>query len=249
MKIYVVTHKKIDLDLPNIYECIQVGNAERFASITDRDFDDNISNKNPYYCELTAAYLIYKNIDDQDIVGLAHYRRFFTKNRFSSKTKYILNEQQIRKDLKNYDFITTKLYKTNLTIKEVLLSTCIYEKDLNTLTEIIKSDYPEYYDDYLNLLNGKRSLLLNMMICKKTLWDKYYSWLFPILEKLESKVDLSGYSDYKKRIFGFLAERLFSVFINHNHYTFKSYPVLLVGEPKLRILRQTIGKLFHMRKY
>lgn len=247
MKIYVVSHKKSDLVLPKEYEFIQVGNGEKFASLTDKDFKDNISKKNPYYCELTAAYLIWKNIKNQDIVGLAHYRRFFTTNRFSSKIKFILKEKRIRKDLQKYDFITTKLYKTNTTVKDTLLKTSIKEKDLNLLTQIIKEDYSDYYSDYLKMLNGKKSFLLNMMICKKELWDNYYSWLFPILEKLETKIDLSNYTDYQKRIYGFLAERLFSVYMNHNKYSSKKYPVLLIGESKFRIFRQKISKFFHLR--
>lgn len=38
---------------------------------------DNISEKNPWYCELTVLYWLWKNVD-ADYKGLIHYRRTFT---------------------------------------------------------------------------------------------------------------------------------------------------------------------------
>ncbi|MBQ0066990.1 MAG: DUF4422 domain-containing protein [Phascolarctobacterium sp.] len=37
---------------------------------------DNISIKNPFYCELTGLYWAWKNLNC-DYIGLSHYRRYF----------------------------------------------------------------------------------------------------------------------------------------------------------------------------
>ena len=41
---------------------------------------DNISVKNPFFCELTGLYWAWKNLD-ADYIGLAHYRRHFTSKK------------------------------------------------------------------------------------------------------------------------------------------------------------------------
>ena len=60
---------------------IQVGTekgAEIFCSTQDNQGDDHISEKNDSFCELTALYWIWKNLDkiDARYIGLAHYRRY-----------------------------------------------------------------------------------------------------------------------------------------------------------------------------
>ena len=56
MKVYVAAHKYVDGALPQNYEYIQGGAAlhEQVFPLTDAT-GDHISEKNPYYCELTCA--------------------------------------------------------------------------------------------------------------------------------------------------------------------------------------------------
>lgn len=241
LKIYVVTHKKVDYPLPENYSYIFVGakGKENPYEYGD-DRLDNISEKNKYYCELTAAYWIYKNDKENDIVGLAHYRRFFTTNRFSKSIKSYLNKKRIEKDLSKYDFIATKLFTTKCSVKEHMEEN-VHSKDLDILEDAIKKVSPDYLESYHSVLNGNNSYLVNMFITKKKLWDEYYQWLFSIFDEMEKHVNMENYTIQEQRLYGFLSERLFTVYVRKHNYKVKSYPVHLVGEPMLRIIRQKIA--------
>lgn len=248
MRIYVVTHKPIDHPLPPDYVYIQV-NAENnplFSDINDATGEDNIAAKNPYYCELTAAYWIWKNDKASKIVGLAHYRRFFTTNRFSHSDKYYLKNGKVEKILNKYDFIATKLYKTDCTVQEHMLLN-VRRNDLELLRGIIAESCPDYLASFDGVMGGRESYLLNMFICKKELWDEYYEWLFFLLGRLEEKIDMTGYSIQEQRLYGFLSERLFTVFVRQNNLTVKSFPTHIVGESKMRILKQKLCKILHVK--
>ena len=148
MKIYVVTHKKFNNELPKDYYYMQVNaaNNEVFSELNDAVGDDNIAEKNPFYCELTASYWIWKNDKQSKIVGLAHYRRFLTTNRFSSSKKSFITSKKADKILKKYDFIATKQYKTECTVKEHLLLN-IHKKDFLISILIISTNLMLYSAD------------------------------------------------------------------------------------------------------
>ena len=103
-KIFVMTHKKIEelsdrTILPEIYIPMQVGRAgkEDLGYLGD-DSGDNISDKNSSYCELTGMYWLWKNMDC-DIIGICHYRRFFTRQerlleQVQIGKEFVLDEQE-----------------------------------------------------------------------------------------------------------------------------------------------------------
>lgn len=81
-KLILTAHHKNDLAIPifqKYFNPIQVGSAlkEFDLGIMRDDLGENISNKNKNYCELTAYYYAYKNLNF-DYAGLMHYRRIFS---------------------------------------------------------------------------------------------------------------------------------------------------------------------------
>ncbi|MBE6513349.1 MAG: DUF4422 domain-containing protein, partial [Methanobrevibacter olleyae] len=89
-----------------------------------------------------------------------------------------------------------------------------YAKDLDLCEEVIGEQCPEYLDSYKKVVNGKDLYYYNMFIAKKEVIDPYCEWVFPILAEVEKRVDMTGYDDYQKRIYGFLTERLFDVWMD-----------------------------------
>lgn len=90
VKIIVAYHKPWSDCKDDIYWPLQVGayKAPVELGIDRDDKGDNISEKNPYYSEITALYYIWKNIQS-DYKGLSHYRRFFCFKRQSLASKYL----------------------------------------------------------------------------------------------------------------------------------------------------------------
>ena len=82
--IVVATHKKYRMPKDPLYLPVHVGaEGKKDAKGNPLDFGyqkdnegDNISIKNPRYCELTGIYWAWKNLDS-DYIGLVHYRRYF----------------------------------------------------------------------------------------------------------------------------------------------------------------------------
>ena len=79
INILVVTHKPHWMPKDKIYLPILVGNSSIKEKYLRDNTGENISSKNKNYCELTAMYWAWKNLQS-DYIGLCHYRRYFMIN-------------------------------------------------------------------------------------------------------------------------------------------------------------------------
>ena len=245
MKIYVVAHKRIKIKLQEDYELFQVNAVNRPIFCENNDATgDNISSKNPNYCELTAVYWIWKNDNESDIVGLAHYRRFLTKKIFSNSPVTAIKRRAVEKYLRKYDILLPRPIKFDMPVREQIKES-VYENDLVCLNDIIANDYPEYLDDYESVLNGKQTYYCNIMICKKPLWNKYCEWLFAVLNKLETRIDMTGYDDTHRRLYGYLSERLLTVFVNRHKLKVKTLRMSFSEISFFGRLKNRLRKLFY----
>ena len=249
IKILVCCHKKCELP-PNpdgIFLPIQVG-----AAISDVDLGiqrddqvngqpcDNISDKNKSYCELTALYWAWKNIKkiypNIKYIGLNHYRRFFDFERIthcdyiteneSEISKYHFNSEKLCNILSQYKFIAPKKKTYPYTIGIHYCNSHISE-DYEILKKTLINLFPEYERSfhYVFEINNKISFY-NMFICSYEDFCSYCEWLFAILFEVEKKCDISNYNQLQGRIFGYMAERLLNVYIFHNKFKLKYYPVV-----------------------
>ena len=231
MKIYIITHKNFNERYDaNVYYPLLVGankNSCDIAKVKDNT-GDNISNENPYFCELTGLYCIWKNVSE-DIVGVCHYRRFFTKNRYIFCNRFVLEKEDIRKYLTENDII---LPERN---HHAYFGLTAYENyaqlhniaDWETTKDVIERLYPEYINDVNWFEQEKIGYCYNMMISKKEIFDQYCEWLFSILFEVEKQIDISNYDSYNKRVYGFLSERLINVWVHHQGLKVKEVPVYM----------------------
>ena len=239
--LYIVTHKKVDVSLKPGMALIQAGAAAHAALpyISDST-GDNISAKNPSYCELTALYWIWKNTTD-DFKGLAHYRRFFGRCELSASMSSCYSEEELKSMLTDADIVLPNIeYMLENAREQLCMGSCRPEV-FSKMREIIEAAHPDYMPAFDHVFSSNRLTLFNMMYSRRELFDSYCEWLFPILFELEKHVDMTGYTAYEKRLYGFLSERLLNVWVMKNNLRAVHTAVVQTEMPlieKLRLLRR-----------
>lgn len=200
IKILVAQHKEAKVYANDVYIPIQVGKAlsQIDLGIQGDNTGDNISDLNPFYCELTAQYWAWKNLSDVEYIGLCHYRRYFHKE----FTAFNIDEE-----MKNYDIILTKRGMLEMNVLEWYSAKLIPE-DIAIFYLYMTYKYrdkisvfKQFYECH-NWLN-----FTNMFVCRKSLFDHFSSWQFEILEDLRSIIPVSPYAR-EQRLMGYLAETL-----------------------------------------
>lgn len=223
--IFAMTHKKFIPPTDKMYVPLHVGREGKtdLGYLCDNT-GDNISYKNQYYSELTGMYWVWKNYQGSDNVGICHYRRFLTND-----AGRLFTEAEIESLLTRYDLITTK----TLTMRYPYYDGFSHNhnlRDLEVALEIIKEMYPDYYDTLDEMVHKRETWFGNIMICKKTLYDEYCSWLFPIFFEMEKKINVESYDDYHKRVYGFISEFLLYVWATVKKLKVYQCKVGMLGE-------------------
>lgn len=228
-KVIIAMHKAYETPKDELYMPLQVGAAlNKDLGLTPDNSGDNISEKNPYFCELTGVYYAWKNIE-ADAIGLVHYRRYFKgKLNFvvNNKTKKILSNEQADKLLSKVDVVLPK--KRNYYIETLYshYAHTMYVEPLDLTGEIIKKKYPQYLDEFEKIKKRRSAHMFNMFIMKKEVLDAYCTWLFDILFELEKQVDVSKYTSFHARFFGRVSELLLDVWLRVNNIKFAEVPVV-----------------------
>ena len=233
IKILVAAHKEYSMPQDSMYIPIHVGHAlakQEFGWLGD-DTGDNISEKNPNYCELTALYWAWKNLD-ADAIGLVHYRRHFLSLNIGIVRKIcilsglcnkqlkwnsILSKQEVEKVLIRYPIIVPKKRHYYIETVESQYIHAHHKKDMGQVRKIFENKQKKYLDAFNEQMNKRSTHICNMFIMRKEYFNEYCSWLFALLFEVEKNIDISNYSKNDARIFGFLGERLLDVWLNANN--------------------------------
>lgn len=226
IKIIVATHKKYQMPKDDMYIPLHVGAEGKEDLGYKRDNDgENISTKNPYYCELTGLYWAWKNLN-AEYIGLCHYRRYFAENNLippseDARFKNILSYKKLDKLLDDVDIILPT--KRNYYIENIYdhYKKTMYIEPLDETRKILEEKYPEYLEEFDKLHTRTTAHLFNMFVMKKEKLDEYFTWLFDILFELEKRIDPAQYDSFHARYLGRISERLLDVWINTKGYKYK----------------------------
>ncbi|MFT8592314.1 MAG: DUF4422 domain-containing protein [Bifidobacterium sp.] len=227
--IYIATQQELSFKPADIYKPIQVGaeGHEPIGYLRD-DTEDNISSKNPHYCELTAQYWMWKNALE-DVIGLCHYRRYFFTNSFSANASNIMKNDDIDEALSQAQMVIAKPRQFKYTNAEVF-SHYHHIGDLLTCRQVLAEKCPIFLDAFDNMLMKKELSCFNMLITRKEVFAEYSSWLFSILAEVEERTDIRRYDKHNARLYGFLSERLMNVWIDTEMIKIEYKPVFLLDE-------------------
>lgn len=250
VKIIVAFHKDFWRYEDPLFFPIQAGasSAEsKIGGVVSDSTGDNISGKNPNYCELTALYWFWKNFEGKaDFYGLMHYRRYLLpsvrqKGRLrvwgmrigmGSLVEKLIGRLWYGMTAENREcaaelleesvsFFRKETLGTQLFVPEKLYFPCSVSRhyayfhrksDLMELGLVIKEMFPKMSPFFQEMCQQHWIYPCNLFVMRNDLFEKYMNFLFPVLFELEQRIPLPE-DRYQARLFGFLAERLFTAFI------------------------------------
>lgn len=244
--VLVAAHKAYRMPEDPMYLPIHVGKAGKdlFLGYQGDDTGDNISEKNPTFCELTALYWAWKNLDS-DYIGLAHYRRHFRGKRGADKWDSILSAREAETLLEQTDVLLPKRRRYYI---ETAYDQYIHAHPREPLDLILGKAAavgPRYAQVVEETKKRTWTHIYNMFIMKKDIFHDYCGWLFDLLFQVEQEIDISTYSQYDRRVFGFLAERMLDIYLEANGISYREVPVMFME--KQNWLKK--GGSFLLRKF
>lgn len=189
---------------------IQVG-----ASLTDIKLHelndmtgDNISEKNPVYCELTGLYWMWKNMITQDRLddyfGLYQYRRVLD-----------IDEDDLKRIAG--DDADVVLPYPMIHVPDIREHHGRYtnEAEWELLLEAVRQLSPEYMDAYEEIFSGQYFYNYNMFLARGKVVDELCNFMFPAFFRLEELCRTNGIVPAKRYI-AYFGESMMTWFFMKN---------------------------------
>jgi len=169
------------------------------------------------YSDLNGDYWIWKNLQNEDIVGKMQYRKWFGMGNVLFSEKFYRDRLEKAEICFGYPFMLddTIYNKFDLHGKEN------FDKVLDIISDIHGKNCAEKLENYFKF----ETLLIgcNIYVAKTSVIKEYYEWLFPVLERVDKEIDVSGLDKYQQRLPGYVAERLLGAFFTIIRPTVKLY--------------------------
>lgn len=244
LNIYVATHVRFTPPSNPIYIPLHVGRSgKQDLGYLGDDTGENISDLNFLYGELTGLFWIWQNVNDVDYVGLCHYRRYFINH--------------ARKEMQKKDYLDLLEQYDAIVPKHAQCEGSYYEHfgrahnscDLDAVGRALKRLYPDYADAYDQAMEGSIYFGGNLMVTRLPVLKDYAEWLFNIFVEAGEEIDVSDYDDYHRRVYGFLSEQMFYVFMLANGLTYCEVTVGISEEKaETRELKEALRRLLAENK-
>ena len=204
ISIYVVGSSKDDY--------FELDNIRKKWFWDKKHVENNIDELNPQLSEGTCLYWLWQN-DNSDIVGLEHYRRYFTEN---GKP---LTEQRIKEILQTHDIILHQ--SDDIGATTFIASSCCNRIGGNMLpvAEAVYRHFEHYWPhkakDLAQQYMSRYHWQGNMFIARKTIINDFCAWLFDFLfNKCGSLININ----MPPRTLGYMIELfLFPYWMNNNN--------------------------------
>jgi hypothetical protein len=243
-KIYVAYHSDFDFISKPGYVPIHVGSkisSKLLPILRDDSKEDNISELNSDYCELTATYWAWKNCKSE-YVGLNHYRRLFSSERYKSpqiikttlkyfvakllgKTSYdrsnfiditiedgmILSEKSLLKLITKDKLVIPARFYLGRTVKDHFKLDGNYVEILESI--ILEKCTDEFQHSFKKSLSRNYLFPCNILLTNRKEFNEYCELIFPILD--EHRFHYTKEKKEYNRIAGYMGELLTNAFIQY----------------------------------
>lgn len=233
VRVFVAVHKPGFVIQDEVHVPIHVGRTvsmfkEEMADMIGDDTGDNISEKNPSYCEMTAHHWIWKNVKDTEYVGLCHYRRYFGIDITDEHIELLMQDADVI--LVEPSYYMDSIYS--------YFAKFVGAENMTILSMVMKKHCPDFFDTLATICDGVKFHPFNMLICRKQLFDEYCEWVFSILEECEKYIKPAPYTNARRSL-AYMAEMLTGVYFIHRKLIIKSVPYYRVDEGKAVLVKRS----------
>ncbi len=240
VQILVCAHKA-DANIRNndVYKAIQVGCAINNIDLgyLKDNVGDNISERNPRWCELTALYWGWKNIKDTNYSGLAHYRRYFDID---------ITEENIESQIGSHDIIVGEPMLFNTTIFDHFVKWSTME-DYYLLIDTILTLFPDCKESIEKyIINSNRFIPFTMFIASKKVFDDFCGFVFPIVFELEKRLQSHNYVRLN-RFIAYSGELLLGLYVTYKNLNVKYAPIIMNNERITTSFKSKLISEFHFK--
>ena len=195
----------------------------KFKNILQDNLEQNISNMNEIFADLTAQYWIWKNVKGQYVGIENHNKHFlFDPNKKKKRAYYPIsieayskifqkyNVKEIYKIIEQYDIILP--YKQNFNNITLIEQYKIFHNELNyaNFEKILVKNNPQYAKYIYNQRKLTDMYLCNIKIMKKELFNQFCSFIFPSLFEYASCYDCKN-----EKYPAWFNERFFNAWLNY----------------------------------